>query len=105
MAQEPSFRDFLRGFIGVTAVVKQLTRMEKDMASAKDQINELSAKVDDLAADMRAKQGTLDPEAQAAMSALAAKVADLDAEVGDADGSDTPPATGTTDDGSGFSGR
>jgi uncharacterized protein YoxC len=86
---EPTFREFMRHFTGFTAVIKQLTRMEKVMASAKDQINDLSAKVDDLAADVRAKSGTLDPEAQAAMAALAQKVADLDTEVGDADASET----------------
>lgn len=89
---EPTFRDFVRGFTGFTALIKQFTRMEKAMASAKDQIDALSAKVDDLAADVRAKAGTLDPEAQASLTALVEKVSALDSEVGDADGSDTVAA-------------
>ena len=89
MPYEPSFRDYVRGLIGQTAVTEQMTRMENDMANAKEQIEALSAKVDDLAADVRAGKGELDPEAQAAFAQLAQKVSDLDAEVGDADGSDT----------------
>ncbi len=69
-------------------------RLEKLM-TATEQITALTAKVDDLIADVRAALATigqdeLSPEAQAALDGLAAKVAAFDTEVGDADGSDTP---------------
>lgn len=74
------------------------TRMEEFMATAAEQLNALSAKLDDLIADVRAalealaaERENLTPAGQAALDALTAKVDAFDAEVGDADGSDTPP--------------
>lgn len=105
-------REFIRRYLGMTKLLElmaslqvvplQLERLEKKMATAKDQINELSAKVDDLAADVRAGRGNLDPEAQEALTALTDKVKALDEEVGDADGSDTAqtPEAPVEDDGS-----
>lgn len=68
------------------------------MATAAEQLNELSAKVDDLVADVRALVDQLEAErenlteaGQAALDGLVAKVDAFDAEIGDADGSDTPP--------------
>lgn len=97
-------RDFIRRYLGITKLLEtvaclqvvplQLERLERKMATAKEQINELLAKVDDLAADVRASKGSLDPEAQEAFTALVDKVSALDDEVGDADGSDTEPAPG-----------
>lgn len=81
-----------------TIILNTLTRMEEAMATEAEQLTELSAKVDDLIADVRAALEALtadvanfSPEGQAAFDALTAKVAAFDAEVGDADGSDTPP--------------
>ncbi|WP_147457244.1 hypothetical protein [Micromonospora pisi] len=68
------------------------------MATAAEQINELSTKLDDLIADVRAALATLTEErenltetGQAALDSLNAKVAAFDAEIGDADGSENPP--------------
>ena len=79
-------------------VTAQLTRMEHSMATEAEQITALEAKVDDVIADVRAalailvaERADLSPEGQAALDALTAKVEAFDAEVGDADGSDTPP--------------
>lgn len=77
----------------------QLDRMEQLMATEAEQITAVTAKVDDLVADVRAlvaaleadPNTTLGDEGQAALDALAAKVDAFDAEVGDADGSDVPP--------------
>ncbi len=76
------------------------------MATATEQLSALSSKVDDLLADVRAALATisndeLSAEAQTALDGLNAKIDAFDAEVGDADGSettqpvpgeDTPPA-------------
>lgn len=105
-------REFIRRYLGMTKLLElmaslqvmplQLERLERKMATAKDQINDLAAKVDDLAADVRAGRGNLDPEAQEALTSLADKVKALDDEVGDADGSDTAqtPEAPVEDDGS-----
>ena len=68
------------------------------MASATEQLNTLSTKVDDLTSDVRAalaviNQDELSESAQAALDSLTAKIDAFDTEVGDADGSDTPPVT------------
>lgn len=68
-------------------------RMEKLMATAAQQIDALTAKFDDLVADVRvvvAERENLTPAGQAAADRLAAKLDAFDSEVGDADGSDTP---------------
>lgn len=58
------------------------------MGALKDQLEKLSAKVDDVAADVRAKGGQVDAEDQAALDGLRSRLDSLDAQVGDADGSD-----------------
>lgn len=74
-------------------------RMERLM-TATQQLTDLTVKVDDLIADVRAALATigqdeLSPDAQAALDGLVAKVQAFDSEVGDADGSDTPPVEPT----------
>ena len=78
-------------------VTAQLTRMEHSMATEAEQLTALSTKVDDLINDVRAAlaalaadRDNLGPDGQAALDSLTAKVDAFDAEVGDADGSDTP---------------
>jgi len=88
------------------------------MATATEQIAALGTKIEnignvtsDIAADfaafraaMEAERETLSASGQAALDdanakadAAAAKLADLDVAVGDADGSDVPPAEGDTE--------
>lgn len=104
-------RDLLRDFLGITAVrnqirhldgkVRTLTeRLEDHMATETEQINALSGKLDDLITDVRAalaaltaERDNLGTDGQAALDTLVAKVDAFDAEVGDADGSDTPQPT------------
>ncbi len=67
------------------------------MATATEQLTALSGKVDDLIADVRAalaviNNDNLSNEAQAALDELNEKIGAFDTEVGDADGSDQPPA-------------
>jgi uncharacterized coiled-coil protein SlyX len=82
----------------LAGIAVQLTRMENTMATEAEQLTALSTKVDDLVADVRAAlaalaadRDSLGPDGQAALDSLTAKVDAFDAEVGDADGSDTPP--------------
>lgn len=68
-------------------------RQETRMATAAEQIDALTAKFDDLVADVRvvvAERENLTPTGQAAADRLSAKLDSFDTEVGDADGSDTP---------------
>lgn len=81
-----------------TLILNTLTRMEAHMANEAEQIEAVSAKLDDVIADVRAalailtaERDNLGAEGQAALDTLTAKVDAFDAEVGDADGSDTPP--------------
>ena len=74
-----------------------LNRMEMAMATAKQQLDDLTSRFDDFTGDVRAALDTLTqerenltPDGQAALDNLNAKLAAADAEVGDADGSDTP---------------
>lgn len=92
-----AIRSSIRAYLGTDAI----PRMEQEMATAKAQLEQLNTKVDDLIADVRAARDTLAQErenlttgGQAAFDTLSAKVDAFDAEVGDADGSDTvtPPA-------------
>jgi len=74
----------------------EMRKMGRLMATATEQLQTLTTKVDDLVADVRAALATingdeLSPEAQAALDGIVAKVDAFDAEVGDADGSDTQP--------------
>lgn len=73
------------------------TLLEEFMATANEQLVELKAQIADTTADVLAKLdqlqqqvGTLPPDAQATLDEIKAGVAELDAVVGDADGSDTP---------------
>ncbi len=75
-----------------------LTPLEESMATEAEQFAALDAKVTDLIADVRAAlaaltadRDNLGPDGQAALDTLTAKVDAFDTEVGDADGSDTPP--------------
>lgn len=79
-------------------VLNKLTSLEASVATAAEQIDALSAKVDDIAADfsalvtaLAAERENLTEAGQAALDVAVAKVDALDAAVGDADGSDTPP--------------
>jgi len=72
-------------------------KLEAVMAKAKDQIEALHAKLDDVANDVRALKDAADrageefsPEVQAAFDQLVSRADELDSTVGDADGSDTP---------------
>jgi uncharacterized coiled-coil protein SlyX len=80
-------------------VLNKLTSLEERVATAAEQITALSAKVDDIAADftalvtaLNAERENLTEAGQAALDAANAKLEALDVAVGDADGSDTPPA-------------
>lgn len=83
--------------IRVRKLDHHLSRLERLMATATEQLNTLSTKVDDLVSDVRSAlavigaEDELSTEAQAALDTINAKVDAFDAEVGDADGSDTPP--------------
>lgn len=79
----------------LTIIKAEVRKLGRDMATATEQLTALTAKVDDLIADVRAALAViggdeLSPEAQASLDAINAKVDAFDAEVGDADGSDTP---------------
>lgn len=78
-------------------ILSRFDALEALMATAAEQINALSAKVDDIAADfialrdaMLVERENLTEAGQAALDAANAKVDALDVEVGDADGSDAP---------------
>lgn len=108
-APTPSLPALIRYWLGTDRIIN----LEAAMASAAEQINTLSTKVDgisavvtDIHADFAALvaalqadrenlsatgQAALD-EANAKLDTASAKLTDLDVAVGDADGSDTPPA-------------
>jgi uncharacterized coiled-coil protein SlyX len=84
--------------VDLTAVLARLDQLEATMANEAEQLNALSAKIDDVISDVRAalailtaERDNLGTEGQVALDALTAKVDAFDAEVGDADGSDVPP--------------
>ncbi len=81
-------------------ILRALTRLEKIMASAAQQLNDLKAQLADTTSDILAKldqleaaQGDLNPDAQAVLDEIKSAVQDLDDRVGDADGSDQPEPT------------
>jgi hypothetical protein len=96
----------------IDTILTKVTNLEASMATAAEQINTLSNKVDglttvttDILADFRAFRDAMNAErenltadgqaaldaANAKADAAATKLGELDVEVGDADGSDTPP--------------
>ena len=86
--------------IDLTALMSRLDLLEaRLMTTQAEAFAALSAKIDDIKADFTALLTTLAAErenltdaGQAALDELTAKVDALDLAVGDADGSDTPPA-------------
>jgi hypothetical protein len=83
--------------IDLTVILARLDHLEELMATEAEQLTALSTKLDDVVADVRAalailvaERDNLGAEGQAALDSLTAKVDAFDAEVGDADGSDTP---------------
>jgi hypothetical protein len=79
---------------------EEIHTLEELMATEAELITALTVKVDDLIADVRAALAALEadrdnlgPAGQAALDVLTAKIDAFDAEVGDADGSDTPVPT------------
>lgn len=103
-------------YVDLTPVLARLDTLEALMATAAEQINALSAKVDAqtalitdiqsdfaaLVAALAAERENLTESGQAALDAASAKVdanatklAELDVAVGDADGSDAPPPVDT----------
>jgi hypothetical protein len=81
-------------------LTEQLLPLKELIMTEAEAIGALDAKVTDLIADVRAaiaaleaERDELGPAGQAALDTLTAKVAAFDAEIGDADGSDTPPPT------------
>lgn len=108
----PSLTGLIRHWLGTD----RITNLEELMASAADQINALSTKVDGisavvtdvhadfsaLVAALQAERENLSESGQAALDAAnakldqaAAQLSDLDVAVGDADGSDVPPVEPT----------
>ena len=88
---------WLRDALGLTHIHQVLHRLEKAVASAAEQLNELRNLVTDAFADVTSKldqlaaaQGELTPEAQEIFDDIKNRVSELDSRVGDADGSDQP---------------
>jgi hypothetical protein len=109
---------WLRRFLGLDVLADRIAGLSHTihflgvrMAKATQQIADLSGRFDDFASDVRAalaviNDDQLSPQAQEALDGLSAKLAALDTEVGDADGSDAPvvdvptePTDPGTDDG------
>ncbi|BAL87316.1 hypothetical protein AMIS_20960 [Actinoplanes missouriensis 431] len=83
-------RTRIRRYLGITnledtmaTAAEQLTELKNAFVDFRDDVN---AKLDQLAA----AQGNLTPDAQTVFDELKQAVADADAQVGDADGSDVP---------------
>lgn len=108
-------RTSIRRYLGIHLLHKQIRQQGELMATAAEQITALGTKIEtlsgvtgDIAADfaafraaMEAGRENLSPTGQAALDdanakadTAAAKLADLDVAVGDADGSDTPAEPG-----------
>jgi hypothetical protein len=83
---------------GLDTLLAGIVELKELLMNETEQVTALSAKVDDLVADvraaleiLRAERDNFGTEGQAAFDALSAKVDAFDAEIGDADGSDVPP--------------
>ncbi len=74
---------------------EQLNRMEQLMATEAEVLNTILGKVNDVFADVRAllasERAQMSDEGQAKADELTSAIDAFDAEIGDADGSDTPP--------------
>jgi hypothetical protein len=84
--------------IDLTPITSRLAVLEDIMATAAEQLNTLTARVEDVHADftalletLNAERENLTPAGQAALDQASAALTALDEAVGDADGSDTPP--------------
>lgn len=84
---------------GVGDLPGQLARLETLMTEANDKLVALATQLADTKADVLAKigqlqeqLGTLPADAQATLDSIIASVGDLDATVGDADGSEGTPS-------------
>ncbi len=79
-------------------VLRATSRMEITMARETDALNDIKAKLADVHDDVRAKldqvRAELSPEGQQAIDEVAQALEAFDAEIGDADGSDTPTRGG-----------
>ncbi|MFI7073582.1 hypothetical protein [Micromonospora sediminicola] len=106
-----TFRDWLTSYLRDDSIHTKLDRMEQQVATTAEQLDQVTAKVDslstvtaDVLADFRAfrdamiadrenpteaEQAAID-RANAALDRHTAALGELDVEVGDADGSDTP---------------
>jgi hypothetical protein len=77
-------------------IERTLSRMETAMANELEQLNTIKSKLADVHTDVKAKleqvRAEVGPEGQAALDEISAALDSFDAEIGDADGSDTPAA-------------
>ena len=87
---------------GVGYAIYRIHRMERLMATQNEQLTALAESLGGFFADVDAKLDQLNaqtedftPEAQATFDSIKALVAAKHAEIGDADGSDTPPVEPT----------
>jgi uncharacterized coiled-coil protein SlyX len=92
----PAPDNVLSAFTYILTTLNRIeTKLEEHMATEVEQFTALSTKFDDLVADVRAALEALatavSPEGQAILDSLNARLDAFDTEVGDADGSDTPP--------------
>lgn len=105
MSDTPTLKALIQHWLGTD----HIPHLEALMATAREQIEQLTTRFDDFTADVRAALNTLTaerenltPDGQAALDQLSAKLQSADAEVGDADGSDTPAEPNPPVDGSNF---
>ncbi len=91
-------REVIRDFLGINKLLDRIEKLESIMATAREQLDAVSAKVDTLVGDVRAEldilrqqQGNLDAEGQGALDRLSAKIDAFDAEVKAPAGGATPP--------------
>lgn len=108
-------REAIRSFLGIntllnmvsdlTSLPYRISRMEDNMARAKEQLDALSGKVDTMIGEVRSElqvlkdqQGNLDADGQAALDSIVAKVDAFTSEVDVTPAPDTEP-TGETDTG------
>jgi uncharacterized coiled-coil protein SlyX len=91
-------REAIRRYLGIDLIASVLSELESAMATTKEQLDAANGKLDTLMNDVRAalaalnaNSGKLDAEAQQALDDLNTKLDSYDTEVGDADGSNTPP--------------